>query len=96
MSKFMIEDLLRTAAGDGGSVPVGPKSPSREIGELFEAWSIECGHNIECDLLLKRSRAAIAHLLTAQTPQSRHEKRLAKDLIRQIDHRLGKRPSNRS
>ena len=96
MSKFAIEDLLLSAAGDGGSVPFRAKPPTMDAMDLFNAWSMEREQSVECEMLLNRSRAAIVRLLESGKGPSSRKRRDALALIRQIDHRLGQRPTDRT
>ena len=96
MSKFAIEDLLLTAAGDGGSISARPKPPAMESDDLFNAWSIEREQSIECEMLLGLSRATIVRLLRSDNKWSVRGRRTAKELLRQIDDRLKKRSTNPS
>ncbi len=96
MSKFAIEDLLLSAAGDGGSVPFRAKPPAMDAMDLFNAWTIERDHGVECEMLLSLSRAAIVRLLETEKEPSARKRRSALALIRQIDHRLGQRPTDRT
>ncbi len=96
MSQFAIEDLFRTAAGDGVTIPWRTPSPSMDSNEILKAWSIERGHSIECELLLKLLRKAIARSLRNNATQSATERRNTRDLIRQIDGRLKNSPSSRT
>ncbi len=95
MSQFAIEDLFRTAAGDGATIPSRMPAAAMDSRELLEAWNIERGHTIECELLLKVLRKAIARSLQTNVGQSATERRNHRDLIRQIDGRLKKSPSRR-
>lgn len=96
MSRFVIEDLLRTAAGDGGSVPFRTNLPVMDSMELFDAWSLEREQTIECEMLLGLSKATLVRLLENEKNPSARGRRSAMALIRQIDHRLKKRSTNRT
>lgn len=96
MSQFAIEDLFRTASGDGVTIPLR-FSPSRtDSDEILKAWNIERSHSIECELLLKLLRRAMARSLKAKFPPSEASNRKNRDLIRAIDTRLNKSPSGLS
>ena len=91
MKPFAIEDLLRSAASDGGSVPFpgGSRPRLHDLDDLFQAWSIEAERSIECELLLKLSRATIARLLECEAHLSFGEMIDTRRLIEQIDTRPG-------
>ena len=96
MSRFALEDLLLSAAGDGGSVPFRSKPPAMDAMDLFNAWSMEREQSVECEMLLNLSRAAIVRLLESEKEPSPRRRRSALALIRKIDHRLGQRPTDRT
>ena len=89
MSEFTFAELLRSAAGDGASVPTRVEPPDLVYEALFEAWSIERGHSIECEILLRLSRAAIAQLLEDGRDVLASGWIDLGDLMQQIDSQLG-------
>ena len=96
MSKFTIEDLLRTAPGDGASMSSGVSIPPLDYDDLLKAWAIERGHNIECEFLLDLSRITIAQLLENVANQSLIERIDTDNLIEQINIQLRKYATKRT
>ena len=96
MSQSFIDELLRSAAGDGGSLPINAKPYRMDFDDLLNAWSIERSHSIECEMLLNLSRAIIARLMATDTNQVVAADQDTTDLIHQIDDRLRNRPTNRA
>jgi hypothetical protein len=88
LSDFTIEGLLRTAGGDGGSVPMAARPDRPESDDLYRAWEIERSHSIETEMLLTLSRAAIARLLETPESPAGLDARTTLDLIEQIDSHL--------
>ena len=96
MSQNFIDELLRSAAGDGGSLLMDARWHRTDFDDLLKAWTIERGHSIECEILLNLSRAAIARLMATGTDSSSAVDQDTTDLIREIDHRLRNCSANRT
>ena len=96
MSQFFIDELLRSAAGDGGSLPIDVRPYRMDFDDLFEAWSIERSHSIECEMLLNLSRDTIARLMATSADQAVAPDEDTGDLIREINDRLRNSPTNRA
>jgi len=81
-----LEDLWKSAADDGASMPLGPTVARTEadFDELMEAWFLERSNSIEYEMLLSQAHQMIAHLLSEgkDTPVGRKK---ARRLLREID-----------
>ena len=88
MSRDFLAELLEMAAGDGGSAVENQPTPWSDPGEILQAWSIERGHTIECEMLLNLSRAVIQRLMQQGPRPTPHDLRNSRVLLRQIERRL--------
>lgn len=96
MIPLTIDELFSTAAGDGGSMPVGPKPMRLDMNGILQAWTIERGHSIECEMLLSLTRAVLLRMQANNQAQSWPDRQDTEDLIQQIEWRLRRSPQDHS
>jgi len=83
-----LEELWKSA-DDGASTPFGPLEirSEAEFEELLDAWYVERGKSIECEILLDQSKELIRRML-AESRGSPAIHKKARQLIRAIDRTL--------
>jgi len=83
MMKSLIENLCKSAAGDGALTPVGAYHSNSELDALMDAWSRERQTSIECLLALEEAGRLLRELMDEDGVPLRIRRR-AKRLVRAI------------
>jgi len=78
-----LENLWKTAAGDGASIPVGMSRPDCEFDALLDAWFRERQDSIECRLYLDEAGRLLRELLDTETMPAQLRRR-GRTLLRAI------------
>jgi len=79
-----IENLWKSAAGDGALTPVGVARPESDFDDLMDAWSRERQTSIECRLAMEEAGRLLREILDeARLPA--HLRRRVKGLVQVIE-----------